>query len=72
MNWDRIEGNWRQLKGIAQQQCGRFTEDSLLVLAGEREHLAGKIQEEYGVAKDQEQRQLANWQGQHQKIDQAL
>ena len=72
MNWNRIEGNWKQFKGNVKQQWGRFTEDSLRVLVGERDHLAGKIQEEYGVAKDEEEKQLANWQGQHQKIDHAL
>ena len=72
MNWNRIEGYWKQFKGKAVQQWGRFTEDSLRVLAGERAYLAGKIQEEYGIAKDEEEKQLANWQGQHQKIDHAL
>ena len=72
MNWNRIEGNWKQFKGIVEQQWGRFTEDSFRVQAGEREHLAGKILEEYGIAKDEEEKQLANWQGQHQKIDHAL
>ena len=72
MNWNRIEGNWKQFKGKAEQQWGRLTEDSLRVLAGEREHLAGKIQEEYGIAKNEEEKQLAKWQGQHQRIDHAL
>lgn len=72
MNRHRIEGNWKQFRGIVEQQWGRITEDPFRILAGERDCLAGKIQAEYGAAKDAEERQLASWQGQHQKIDHAL
>ena len=50
MNWDRIEGNWKQLTGQAKEQWGKLTNDDIDVVAGRRDQLAGKIQERYGVA----------------------
>ena len=61
MNWDRIEGNWKQVKGKAKMQWGKLTDDDLDVVAGRREQLAGKIQERYGIAKDDVERQIADW-----------
>lgn len=61
MNWDRIEGNWKQFKGKAQQQWGNLTNDDLDVIEGRREELAGRLQERYGVAKDEAQRQIDTW-----------
>jgi uncharacterized protein YjbJ (UPF0337 family) len=61
MNWDRIEGNWHQLKGNVQQQWGKLTDDHLHVLAGKRDHLAGKIQERHGVSRDAAKQQLSDW-----------
>ena len=62
MNWDRIEGNWKQLKGNAKQQWGKLTDDQLDVIAGKRDQLAGKIQEAYGISKDEAEKQLDAWQ----------
>lgn len=62
MNWDRIEGNWVQLKGKAKQQWGKLTDDDLDVIAGKRDELAGKIQECYGITKDEAEKQLDEWQ----------
>lgn len=62
MNWDRIEGNWKQVTGRAKAQWGKLTDDDLDVVAGRREQLAGKIQERYGIAKDQAEKQVADWQ----------
>ena len=61
MNWDRIEGNWKQLKGKTLEQWGKLTSDDFDVVAGRRDQLAGKIQERYGVAKDEAERQVADW-----------
>ncbi len=58
MNWDRVEGNWKQFKGKAQQQWGKLTDDDLDQIAGQRDQLVGKIQERYGLAKDEANRQL--------------
>jgi uncharacterized protein YjbJ (UPF0337 family) len=62
MNWDRIEGNWKQVAGHAKEQWGKLTDDDIDVIAGRRDQLAGKIQEHYGVAKDEAEKQLTDWQ----------
>ena len=62
MNWDQIEGNWKQLKGNVKQQWGKLTDDQLNVIAGKRDHLAGNIQEIYGITKDEVEIQLSEWQ----------
>lgn len=64
MNWDRIEGNWKQFKGYAKEQWGKLTDDHLDVIAGKRDQLAGKIQETYGISKDEVEKQLSHWQKQ--------
>jgi uncharacterized protein YjbJ (UPF0337 family) len=64
MNWDRIEGNWKQLKGKAKEQWGKLTDDDLDKISGKREQLAGKIQECYGISKDDAERQLKDWERQ--------
>jgi len=62
MEWDRIEGNWKQLTGKVKEQWGKLTDDDMDVVAGRREQLAGKIQERYGIAKAEVETQLAAWQ----------
>lgn len=61
MNWDRIEGNWKQVTGHAKEQWAKLTDDDLNVVAGRREQLAGKIQERYGVAKEEAEKQITTW-----------
>ncbi|MDQ7990211.1 MAG: CsbD family protein [Candidatus Dactylopiibacterium sp.] len=61
MNWDRIEGNWLQIKGKVREQWGKLTDDDLDVVNGRREQLTGKIQERYGVAKDQAEKEVNEW-----------
>lgn len=58
MNWDRIEGNWKQLTGNVKAQWGRLTDDDLAQIAGRREMLEGKLQERYGLARDEVKRQV--------------
>ena len=58
MNWDRIEGNWKQLKGKAKVQWGKLTDDDFDVIAGKRDQLIGKIQEAYGLTKDEAEKQV--------------
>ena len=62
MNRDQIEGNWKQFKGDVKQQWGKLTDDQLDVIAGKRDNLAGKIQETYGISKDETEKQLTFWQ----------
>jgi uncharacterized protein YjbJ (UPF0337 family) len=61
MNWDTIQGNWKQLTGRAKQQWGKLTDDDLQVVEGHRDMLSGKIQERYGIAKDEAEKQLSAW-----------
>lgn len=58
MNWDQIEGKWTQLEGRVKQQWGKLTDDDLAFVAGHRDRLAGRIQERYGLAKEEAERQL--------------
>ncbi|MDQ0503936.1 CsbD family protein [Xanthobacter agilis] len=58
MNWDRIEGNWKQMTGNVKAQWGKLTDDDLTEISGRREVLEGKIQERYGLAKDEVKRQV--------------
>lgn len=62
MNWDRIEGSWKTVLGQARSQWGKLTDDDLSVVAGRRDQLIGKVQERYGVAKDEAEKQIAQWQ----------
>lgn len=61
MNWDRVEGNWKQFKGNVKERWGKLTDDELDVIAGRREQLAGRIQESYGVSRDEADRQIKEW-----------
>src|SRR5690349_15628471 len=53
MNWDRIEGNWKQFKGGVKQQWGKLTDSQIDTMAGKRDQLAGKIQETYGISREE-------------------
>jgi uncharacterized protein YjbJ (UPF0337 family) len=61
MNWDRIEGNWKQFSGKVRQQWGKLTDDDLDVIGGRREELSGRIQKAYGVTKDEADRQISQF-----------
>ncbi len=61
MNWDTIAGNWKQFQGKARQQWGKLTDDDLELVKGKRDELAGRIQERYGIAKDEAERQIDDW-----------
>ena len=58
MNWDKVEGNWKQMSGAVRQKWGKLTDDDLTVAAGKREALLGRLQERYGIAKDEAEKQL--------------
>jgi uncharacterized protein YjbJ (UPF0337 family)/sporulation protein YlmC with PRC-barrel domain len=61
MDWNRVAGNWKQLKGKAKEQWGKLTDDDLDVISGRRDQLEGKIQERYGYAKDQVRKEVDDW-----------
>ena len=61
LNWDRIAGKWKQMKGSLRERWGKLTEDELDQLAGKRDKLVGKIQEQYGISKDEAERQVGEF-----------
>ena len=61
MNWDRIEGSWKQMRGKAREKWGKLTDNDLQQVAGKRDQLVGKIQERYGMARDEAQKQAEEW-----------
>lgn len=62
MDWNRIEGNWKQVKGKAKVQWGRLTDDEVNEVEGNYDQLIGKIQERYGIERDEARRQVDDWQ----------
>lgn len=65
MNWNQIEGNWAQFKGNVRAQWGKLTGDDIEVIDGRREQLMGKIQERYGLAEEEAERQIEDWLSKH-------
>jgi uncharacterized protein YjbJ (UPF0337 family) len=61
MNWDRIEGNWKQFAGQARQKWGKLTDDDFEEAAGRKDELVGLIQERYGMARDEAAKQADDW-----------
>jgi uncharacterized protein YjbJ (UPF0337 family) len=61
MDWNRVEGNWKQLKGKFKEQWGNLTDDDLTAIGGKRDQLEGKIQERYGIQKDAARKQIDEW-----------
>jgi uncharacterized protein YjbJ (UPF0337 family) len=58
MNWDRVEGKWKQATGKVKEKWGKLTDDDLRLVNGKREQLVGRIQERYGLAKEEAERQV--------------
>lgn len=61
MNWDQIKGNWKQGKGAVKQKWGQLTDDDLTQIEGSRDKLVGRVQERYGIAKEDAERQVSEW-----------
>jgi uncharacterized protein YjbJ (UPF0337 family) len=61
MNWDRIEGNWKNFKGKVRSKWGKLTDDDLEMAKGKRDMLVGRLQERYGMKKDQAEREVDEW-----------
>lgn len=61
MNWDQIEGKWKEFKGQAKVKWGELTDDELDIAEGRRDQLVGKIQQKYGIAKEEAERQVDDW-----------
>ncbi|PKH22273.1 hypothetical protein CIG19_13290 [Enterobacterales bacterium CwR94] len=61
MNNDQVGGNWKQFKGKVKEKWGKLTDDDMTVIEGKRDQLVGKIQERYGYAKDQAEKEVDSW-----------
>jgi uncharacterized protein YjbJ (UPF0337 family) len=61
VNWEQTKGKWNQMKGAVKKQWGKLTDDDLTVIAGRRDQLVGKIQERYGIAKEEADKQVKTW-----------
>ncbi|XNM71295.1 CsbD family protein [Escherichia coli] len=65
MNKDEVGGNWKQVKGKVKEQWGKLTDDDMTVIEGKTDQLVGKIQERYGYAKDQAEKEVDSWDKRH-------
>ena len=61
MNWDRIEGKWHEMKGYAKEKWGDLTDDELTQIKGKRDRLAGVVQQKYGLAKEEVEKQISEF-----------
>jgi uncharacterized protein YjbJ (UPF0337 family) len=61
MNWDRIEGNWKQFSGRVKEKWGQLTDDDIAKVNGQRDQLEGVIQERYGYGKDKAREEVDRW-----------
>jgi uncharacterized protein YjbJ (UPF0337 family) len=61
MNEDTLKGQWNQFKGKVKEQWGKLTDDDLDVIAGKRDQLVGRLQERQGLAKEQAEKEVADW-----------
>jgi uncharacterized protein YjbJ (UPF0337 family) len=58
MNWEQIRGNWEQAKGELKIQWSKLTDDDLARIGGERDKLVGRLQELYGISKEEAEKQI--------------
>lgn len=61
MNSDQFEGQWKQLKGKVKQRWGKLTDSDLTALSGKKDELVGRIQERYGITREQAEKEADEW-----------
>jgi uncharacterized protein YjbJ (UPF0337 family) len=61
MNWIQVEGKWKQFKGSVKENWGKLTDDDLEQISGRKDKLIGKLQERYGIQKEEAEKQLDAW-----------
>ena len=61
MNWDTIQGDWKQMAGKVRQKWGNLTDDDMMKMKGKREELEGVLQTRYGYNKDQVKKEIDSW-----------
>jgi uncharacterized protein YjbJ (UPF0337 family) len=68
MNWDQIAGNWKQFAGKAKQKWGQLTDSDWTRAEGKRDELVGRIQERYGIAREEAERQVAEFEQTYERV----
>jgi uncharacterized protein YjbJ (UPF0337 family) len=68
MNTDQIKGNWKQLVGKAKEKWGHLTDDDWKIVEGKRDQLVGKVQERHGIAREDAERQVAEFERTHEGV----
>lgn len=68
MNWDQIEGKWKQSVGQVKEKWGKLTDDDLTVISGKRDQLVGKVQERYGIMRDEAERQVSDFERSYRDV----
>jgi uncharacterized protein YjbJ (UPF0337 family) len=58
MDWNEIEGNWKQFSGKVKEKWGKLTDDDLTAVGGKKDQLVGRIQERYGFEKNLAEKEL--------------
>ncbi len=61
MNWDQLEGKWMQLVGSAKQHWAKLTDDDLTYISGKKDELIGRVQERYGISREEAEQQANGW-----------
>jgi len=61
MNWNEVEGKWNQVKGSIREKYGKLTDDDLQVIGGKKDKFIGKLQERYGMQREQAERDADSW-----------
>ena len=67
MNWDQVEGKWKQMKGHMREKWGKLTDDDWDQIAGKRDKFLGKLQERYGYNRDQAEKDLDTWEKEQER-----
>jgi uncharacterized protein YjbJ (UPF0337 family) len=71
MNWERVKGSWKQFRGKVKEQWGKLTDDDMDVIAGKRDQLVGRIQAQYGISRDEAERQVRTFEDGFTQIEDA-
>jgi uncharacterized protein YjbJ (UPF0337 family) len=61
MNWDQVEGKWKQFAGSARERWGKLTDNDWHMIGGKKDQLVGRIQERYGIAREEAEKQADEW-----------
>ncbi len=69
MNWNQVQGNWKQFMGKAKDTWGDLTDDELTQIAGKRDALLGLVQTKYGIAQEEAEQQIKDWEKVHEVQD---